>query len=72
MTPREEVLSKTGEENFVANDDGIWCPICGNMIMNKHQMGDEDLALPEDCNECGFPDIDEITKYFEGIPLEDE
>lgn len=52
------------EEWATANDDGIWCTFCGELLVSSHQI-DEDTEAPENCRTCGAPDDAEaMTEYF--------
>lgn len=50
--------------DWMLNDDGYWCPSCGELIARPEtaQAG----FLPEECRECGFPDDVLVAAYHTG------
>jgi predicted RNA-binding Zn-ribbon protein involved in translation (DUF1610 family) len=44
------------------NEDGFWCPACGELI--RASFSSEEGDLPEDCRTCGFPDFEDGPGYF--------
>lgn len=40
---------------FSLNEDGLWCPSCGDIVIVAHQIDDYSEA-PDECGQCGFPD----------------
>ena len=46
---------------FCQNEHGWWCPHCGNLVRSAHAVfdpdDDPDPPLPEECRECGFPEV---------------
>lgn len=46
------------------NEDGAWCPACGDLVANSFHI-DDDWEEPSECRQCGFPDdIDAMAEYF--------
>lgn len=49
-----------------SNEDGLWCPSCGEHIAAARDL-DDDYRAPDQCRTCGFPDDHEkMTEYFCG------
>ncbi|GEM_PF-1719351 len=47
-----------------ANDDGIWCDFCGELLIAAFHA-DADTVAPECCRTCGAPDDAEaMAEYF--------
>ncbi len=46
------------------NEDGFWCPACGELI--RASFSTEEGDLPEACRTCGFPDFEDGPGYFVG------
>lgn len=44
------------------NEDGHWCPACGNLVRADFNADRKDL--PESCKQCGFPDFEDGPGYF--------
>lgn len=38
------------------NEHGLWCPLCGNLVVKRESEDDEIGHEPETCSQCGFPD----------------
>jgi hypothetical protein len=55
-----------------ANEHGLWCTCCGNLIASPAQASDDDFYVPDSCRECGFPDAERVADYFLGDDDEDE
>lgn len=49
---------------WATKDDGYWCPSCGDLIARPEtaQAG----FLPDECKQCGFPDMDKVAEYHIG------
>ncbi len=47
---------------WARNEDGFWCEACGDLIARPDTDEDD---LPDTCRQCGFPDFEEGTVYFE-------
>lgn len=45
------------------NEDGLWCPACGDIIRARFNMDDE-FDPPESCKTCGFPEFEGGVGYF--------
>jgi len=47
-----------------ANEAGIWCNICGDLVVSSWHV-DDDTTCPQSCRTCGGPDdIDAMAEYF--------
>jgi hypothetical protein len=50
---------------FEANEHGIWCLSCGEIIAAPWNLS-KDWSAPESCKTCGFPDFEDGGVYFTG------
>ncbi len=50
------------ETPWMRNEDGIWCPACGELIRASFNCDEADL--PDTCRACGFPDFEDGPGYF--------
>lgn len=46
------------------NEDGLWCPACGDMIASRWKCEEPDYEAPDSCRTCGFPDFENGHGYF--------
>jgi hypothetical protein len=60
---RAEIVGLT-EQPWATNDDGYWCPSCGDLIARPETA--EAGHLPDSCRQCGFPDPLEVAEYHLG------
>jgi hypothetical protein len=50
---------------FDANEHGIWCTACGEIIAAPWNLS-KDWVAPDSCRTCGFPDFEDGPGYFTG------
>lgn len=50
---------------WAVNDDGHWCPSCGNLIARPETLEDG-WHLPDECHQCGYPDAHAVAEYHFG------
>ncbi|GGO96397.1 hypothetical protein EV664_107135 [Stakelama pacifica] len=53
------------------NDDGHWCPSCGNLIARPEWL-ECGAHLPDECNICGYPDASAVAEYHCGPDDDDD
>lgn len=53
------------------NDDGHWCPSCGNLIARPESL-EGGAHLPDECRECGYPDAGAVAEYHCGPDDDDD
>lgn len=49
---------------WLQNEDGLWCPACGDHIAAPWIMDEEGYQPPDACRTCGFPDFEDGHGYF--------
>lgn len=50
---------------WAINDDGAWCPACGDIIAPSFWRDWEQKAEDvSNCKQCGFPDFEDGHGYF--------
>lgn len=47
------------------NEDGHWCPSCGELIARPEWLQDG-AHLPDECKTCGYPDAGAVAEYHCG------
>lgn len=57
--------------HFLLNEQGLWCPSCGHLVVRAALDEDDDLADMGDCPECGYPDAEACADYHVGRDDED-
>ena len=50
---------------WMVNEDGHWCPSCGDLIARPEEL-ESGAHLPDECCLCGYPDTDAVADYHLG------
>lgn len=53
------------------NEDGHWCPSCGDLIARPEWLEDG-AHLPDECRTCGYPDAGAVAEYHCGPDDDDD
>lgn len=56
---------------WATNDQGLWCTCCGYLVAGAREADAVEFVEPEECRQCGFPDVDAMADYHCG-PDEDD
>jgi hypothetical protein len=59
-------VSRQETTQWSANEQGLWCLSCGNLVATAHAAGEPDFVEPDECRQCGYPDPDAVADYHVG------